>query len=252
MMNRCQFSLVFLLTCLVLFISGCKVELYSNLPEREANEMLAILLSKGIGCDKIPGKEGTWGLSVGQQEIATAVQVLQDAGYPRDKFVNIGDMFKKEGLVSSPLEERVRFVYALSQEISETLSRIDGVLTARTQIVLPENNPLSDNLQPSSASVFIKHRQDADLESSIPKIKKLVVNSIEGLAYDKVTVVLFPSEERMGSVEKPPFKRVLGVKVATDSVRNFWILTGALLILFLLALGGAGYLYWANRTKGKQ
>ena len=121
----------------------------------------------------------------------------------------MGQLFKKEGLISSPMEERVRFIYALSQEISQTISNIDGVTSARVHIVLPENDPLSGNLIPSSASVFLKHAPDSVAPGKIAAIKELVVNSIEGLAYDKVSVALFettlnvetapPDEERAGN-----------------------------------------------------
>jgi type III secretion protein J len=233
---------------LLLLLAGCKVELYSNLNEKEANEMLAILLQTGINGDKVAGKEMTWGLHVDKGDIARAVTVLQQAGYPKDRFVNIGEIFKKEGLVSSPLEERVRFIYALSQEISETLSHIDGVLVARTQIVLPKNDPLSDNLQPSSASVFIKHRPESNLEENIPRIKKLVVNSIEGLTYEKVTIVLFPAEARLQPAKQPGYDSVFGIDVAPHSRVRLWFVIGGLLILGAGGILFAGYMLLGRRA----
>jgi type III secretion protein J len=244
--KKCLWILV-LVTLLVL--TGCKVELYSDLNEKEANEMLAILLQTGIDGNKIAGKEMTWGLHVDKADIARAVAVLQQAGYPKDRFVSIGDIFKKEGLVSSPLEERVRFIYALSQEISETLSHIDGVLVARTQIVLPKNDPLSDNLQPSSASVFIKHRPESDLEENIPRIKKLVVNSIEGLTYEKVTIVLFPAEAGLHPSQQPEFDSVFGIAVASHSRGRLWVIIGSLLALSACAILFAGFVFLGRRSR---
>ena len=240
---------LFILLALFLFISACKVELYSNLQEKEATEMLAILLERGIDTDKKAGKEMTYTLLVNKNDIARAVDILHRSGFPRDKFVNIGEVFKKEGLVSSPLEERVRFIFALSQEISETLSKIDGVLAARVHVVIPENNPLSDAIKPSSASVFIKHRADSDVESKIPGIKKLVVNSIEGLTYDKVTVVLFGSEDIIEPAKKPDFKRVLSIRIAHDSIGRFWMLTGALFFLLVVFTAATAYLILFSRRK---
>lgn len=252
MFMRSPKSLICLLLILpVLFLSACKVDLYSNLNEKEANEMLAILLGRGIGTDKLAGKEMTYTLMVDKGDIGRAVDILNNHGYPRDKFASIGEVFKKEGLVSSPLEERVRFIYALSQEISRTLSNIDGVLAARVHVVIPENNPLSDTIKPSSASVFIKHTQDSNIRDNIPGIKKLVVNSIEGLSYDKVTVVFFESEVKTDAVRTPELRRILSVDVAQGSVSRFWFLTGGLIFLLLLSLGATAYLFFRT-TKSKK
>jgi type III secretion protein J len=103
-------------------------------------------------------------------------------------------VFKREGFISSPLEERARLLHAMSQEMSNTLTHIDGVITARVHLVVPERNPLSDQPLPASASVFIKHRADRSLADQVPQIKALVVNSIEGLSYENVTVALFSAE----------------------------------------------------------
>ena len=63
---------------------------------------------------------------------------MHNNGFPRGQFTTIGEVFKKSGMVSSPTEDRIRFMYALSQSLSETISQIDGVVTARVHIVLPE------------------------------------------------------------------------------------------------------------------
>lgn len=87
-------------------------------------------------------------------------------------------------------------IYALSQELSRTVSEIDGVLSARVHLVLPENDPLRQQLVPSSASVFIRHRASVAIGDLLPQVKLLVANGIAGLTYDKVSVVLVPVAER--------------------------------------------------------
>jgi len=168
-------------------------ELYSGLTEREANEMLAVVESAGISASKASKDGEAWTLRTDKSEFPEAVALLQARGYPRERYETLGQVFKKSGFVSSPLEERARLVYGLSQELSQTVSSIDGVVSARVHLAMPQADPLSEEQKPSSASVFIKHDPQVDLSSRVGPIKALVVNSIEGLPYDRVTVVLIPA-----------------------------------------------------------
>ncbi len=236
----------------LLLLSACKVELFSGLGEHEANDMMAALLRRGIPAEKAPGLEGTYVLMVEEARFAEAVELLKMQGFPREPFASIGEVFKKEGLISSPLEERVRFVYALSQELSATLSEIDGVLSARVHVVLPDNALSTGKIVPSSAAVFIRHLAEAPVDELVPQIKMLVTNSIEGLAYDKVSVVLFPVEVPP-ELERPVALAEIGpLKLDRESTGMFWMIVGGLGFLALLGLGGAGAMtfLWMKARKG--
>jgi len=186
-----------------LLLGACSnQELYTQLSERQANEMVAVLRSAGIEADKTV-REGKFSVTTSRSDFSQAVRTLNAQGYPRDSFDSMGKVFKREGFVSSPLEERARLMHAMSQEISNTIANIDGVITARVHLVVPERNPLVDKLQPAAAAVFIKHRADRNLASQTAQIKALVVNSIEGLSYDNVTVALFPAEGMPGDKATP-------------------------------------------------
>ena len=180
--------------CLTLLLAGCKIELYSGLNEKEGNEMLAILLDGGVETEKLQDKDKNLTLKVPSEDVSRAIRLLKSYGYPREHFSSIGDIFPKEGLISSPTEERARYTYSMSQELSSTLSMIDGVITARVHVVLPqETDSLTEITYPSSASVFIKYTPELELAGFASKVKTLVANSIEGLSLDKISVSLFPA-----------------------------------------------------------
>ena len=152
---------------------------------------MAALLDAGIDCHKTPGDEGTWNVSVVESRFADAVNLLEEKGLPRRNFNGVAEVFKKTGMISSPTEERIRFMDALAQDLSRTISGIDGVVDARVHVVLPENDPFARNTLPSSAAVAIRSRWDSDVTDLVPTIKGLVKNAIEGLAYEKIMVTVF-------------------------------------------------------------
>ncbi|MBL9205796.1 MAG: type III secretion inner membrane ring lipoprotein SctJ [Opitutaceae bacterium] len=229
-----------------LLLAGCgQVPLFSELTENEANEMMAILLQRDIPCTKTAGKEEKWILKVAQADFSRAVDLLKAQGYPKDKFTKMGDVFQKSGLVSSPTEERIRYMYALSQEIAETLMRIDGVMNARVHIVIPDNDPLAEKITPSSAAVFIRYRSGFDLESLTPQLKSLVMRSIEGLNYDNVSLVLVPAVNSTAVAAGPRAASPSTTGAGTDPVLLGAFLLGGVVL-------GAGFLWLIRRQADRR
>jgi type III secretion protein J len=179
-----------------MLLAGCDKEtaLHAGLEEQQANLVMAALLDAGITCHKGSGEEGTWNVLVAEQKFAEAVNLLERQGLPRRPRNGVGEVFKKTGMISSPSEERIRFMDALAQDIARTISMIDGVVDARVHVVLPENDPFARNALPSSAAVAIRSRWDADLTEIVPSVKGLVKNAIEGLSHDKIQVTIFKDE----------------------------------------------------------
>ena len=176
-----------------MLLAGCDKEatLHSGLGERQANLVMAALLDSGISCRKTPGEEGTWNVLCSEAKFAQAVNLLERQGLPREPRQGIGEVFKKTGMISSPSEERIRFMDALAQDLARTISMIEGVVDARVHVVLPENDPFARNTLPSSAAVAIRSRWNADITDLVPSVKALVKNAIEGLQYEKIQVTIF-------------------------------------------------------------
>jgi type III secretion protein J len=184
--------LAIIVACLALTACGHET-LYAELDEQQANEMLAALVGDGVDAGKVRNEKG-WSIEVGRSDLPEAMRILKAEGLPREHFDSLGQVFRKEGFVSTPLEERARLLYALSQELSHTVSTIDGVVVARVHLAIPERRPLSDEKPLSSAAVFIKYKPGSQVVNKAASIKALIVNSVEGLPYENVTVTFFASD----------------------------------------------------------
>ena len=223
---------------------GSNVTLYSSASEGEANELLSVLLDAGIHAEKVSGKEGV-AVSVDGSQVARALDILRSRGLPRERFDGMGQIFRKEGLVSSPLEERARYIYALSQELTNTLSQMDGVLAARVHVVLPERGEIGEAATPSTAAVFIKHRVGYSFDALKPQIRQLVTHSIPGLTEDRVSIVLVSAQPGTSVDHETPVQvSLLGFQVAQASAGGLGVLLGVLVLLILGLAGGLGYLLW--------
>lgn len=230
----------------LLSLAGCNTELFSNLEEREANEMLAVLAANGIPAQKSFTKKTNFVLTVDESQMAEAIQTLKRLGYPKDDYADMGQVFQKDGLISSPLEERARYVYAVSQDLSDTLSRVDGVIDAKVHVVLPELDVTGNIVKPPTASVFIKHQSDFNLQPFLPKMKLLVNKSVEGIDYQDISIALFPSEVKRVDQEDQ-WAQFLGIKVHPGSKGRMVMFFGLLLALVVASLAAT----FALSRKGK-
>ena len=233
-----------------LLLAACKVELHSGLDERDANEILAILLKNDIAASRTAAKDKTLTVMVDEEKFAKAVDILQAHSLPREKFSDLCSVFTGEGMISSPVEDRARLICALGQELSRTISEIDGVMSARVHVVLPENDLGRTKAKPSSASVFIRHHEDAPIDRLSPQIKMLVANGIEGLVYDKVSVAMVPVISPVQiATSSNDYTAVAGIWVHDTSAFRARLTICLLVALLLAALAANGFLYWQWRLR---
>ena len=228
----------------LLFACGGQVELVADIAAPEANEVLAALLDANVRATKIPGKEGMVKLTVEPSQVAKAIAVMRTEGLPRERFAKMGEVFRKDGMISSPVEERARYLWALSQELGATVNQIDGVVRARVHVVLPERSSGGDPAIPSSAAVFIKHKRGFNLDDAIPQVKRLVSNSIPGLSAERISVVLLPAAQRASDAAVAGATKVWGVTVLNQSAGSLSTMLWSLASLLLMAVGLVGFLAW--------
>ncbi|WP_446424037.1 type III secretion system inner membrane ring lipoprotein SctJ [Mailhella sp.] len=226
----------------LLLLSGCKTEIYQGLSENQANTMLSVLLRHGIPAEKIAAKAG-YSIAVQENRIIQALEVLKENSLPREDFQNLGKVFAAEGMISSATEEQARLAFAISQELSDTFSRIDGVLTARVHVVLSQTDLSTGNVTPPSAAVFLRHTPESQATRLIPHIRELTANAVPGLLQDKVSVMLVPVRETV-SVPMPPQENVR----QDDSRLYAFAVVGILLALAVGGFGTAAFMHLRRRS----
>ncbi|MDE0155255.1 MAG: type III secretion inner membrane ring lipoprotein SctJ [Gammaproteobacteria bacterium] len=227
----------------MLLLAGCgKVPLYNSLTEQESNEMMALLLENGIETDKTAAKEGII-LSVPKSQVPLAVNLLHAHGYPWERYTNVNEVFGDTGLVTTDFERKVRFNFAVSQEISESLSKIDGVMFVKVHLSMMGADAGGNKAGPGrartpdklSAAVFIKYNPEYNLDSEIPKIRQLVSGGINNLAYQDVSVTLSPAAGRspveVFATDGLRTVRGVNLKIEAASIGRFYALVGIIVAL---------------------
>ncbi|CCP01839.1 Type III secretion inner-membreane protein HrcJ [Erwinia amylovora Ea644] len=251
-MAKLSFKMLLLLPVLLLVGCNDQVELNHGLTENDANEVAAELGRYHIQAEKLTNKEGITVL-VDAAELNRAVHILDAAGLPRPARTNLGEVFQKNGVISTPLEERARYIYALSQEVESTLSQIDGVIVARVHVVLPERIAPGEPVQPASAAVFIKYRPDLDPDVIEPRIRRMVASSLPGLAgrSDKdLAIVFVPAESYQ---DKPPQVSFGPFLVTPERSAQLSWLSGMIGVLILLVVAGVlGWPHWQRYRQRQQ
>lgn len=252
------FFLCFFASC------GSTKTVVNGLDEKDANEILVFLSSKGIDAQKLPSESGggggqkavTWDISVDEKNAREAMSLLNQAGLPRRRSQNLLDIFQNTGLVPSELQDKIRYQAGLAAQIASTIRKIDGVLDAEVQISFPEEDPLNPNAKKGkiTASVYVKHSGVLDDPNShlLTKIKRLVAASVTGLDFDNVTVI--PDRARFSEIspgslqgsfdEEKQYVNIWGIVLAKESVKKFRIIFFTFVTLILLLLLALVWLMW--------
>jgi type III secretion protein J len=258
-----------ILLCLIpllLILTGCenKRVIVNNVEEREANEIVVFLASRGIAADKMATKSAggvggeagpsMWNIAVPEGTMTDAMAILNQNGLPRKKGTNLLELFAKQGLMTSEKEETIRYQAGLEQQIANTIRKIDGVIEADVQLSFPPETTgiggpgAQAAPQRATAAVYIKHQGILDDPNShlISKIKRLVAGSVNGVDINDVTVISdrsrFTDVTLGSSLEAAPFQprdytSIWSIILSQESVLRFRLLFLSLIIsnvIFLL------------------
>lgn len=214
----------------LLLLAGCaRAPLLEALDERQANEVVALLLRHNISADKRNlGKPG-FIVEVGTADMAESIELVQRYDLPSAPRLQVGDAFPADALVSTPLGERARLISAVEQRLEESLSVLEGVHAARVHLNYDANlggegrRPDGRRMHVAAVLVHAPHVNDQALLQSA---KRFLRNTFHDLDYDNVSVVLTP-------LSAP---RTLSATAADPAMApaTAWVVGGVALVLGLL------------------
>lgn len=264
-LTRVVYSLLVLLILPLLVSCESNRTIVNGIDEREANEIIVLLSSKGINAEKVKSTEGTsaggtqkaalWDISVPDQETTEAMSILNNAGLPKKKALSLLNIFSNTGLVPTDMAEKIRYQAGLASQIASTIRSIDGVLDADVILSFPQEDPLNPNApkKPITASVYIKHNGILDDPNShlVSKIKNLVAASVSGLKPENVTLIATRarfSETPIGlnpkNEEEKQYANVWSITIAKDSITRFRIIFFSFSLLILLLILAFVWIAW--------
>ena len=248
---------------IALFLVGCAgtQSIVNNVEERDANDIVVFLASKGIASQKVAAAAGIGGgasatslfnISVDAEYATNAMALLSRQGLPRRQGTNLLTLFAKSGLMSSDREETIRYQAGLAEQLANTILKIDGVLDADVELSFPPAEIVPGApAQKTTAAVYVKHQGVLeDPNSHIEtKIKRLLAGSVNGLDYENVAVIsdrsrfadisLDSNEENInGKNYQQSYASIWSIVMTKSSLLRFRVIF--FLLVTLVALFGAG------------
>lgn len=270
---------LWILACVSLFfLSACGQEnLYQDLSERDANEILVVLYKQGVDAKKVrveAAQEVSYVVQVPKEDIQRAQQILIANNLPRKKELGFSGICQEKSMIPTPEEEKCRKLLALKGEIINSLEKLDQVVDADVVLNIPEVDTFAgeeqEQKQPTASAVIrLKSEGEGQGTEALREshLQRFISNSVEGLDPRNVAVLLSyaepveqilskgpqaaatggatsssssPSKESSKeavTASTAPLSTIVGLQIHPESVQRFKIYAVAMLGLLILVSG---------------
>ena len=160
--------------------------LYGNLDTAEAGRVTQALDSSSV---QYKISQGGGAIYVPSSQVHQMRMQLATQGIPKGEGIGY-ELLDKNTLGMSDFMQHANYSRAVQGELARTISKFNGIDSARVMIVSPENRLLIDPGRHPTASVFLTmRRMSRPASETVSAIQMLVANSIEGLSVNHVSVV---------------------------------------------------------------
>jgi flagellar M-ring protein FliF len=159
---------------------------YSGLAPEDSAAIADHLENEGI-----PYEIGAGGstVSVPANQVAEVRIQLAQQNLPAGGTVGM-ELFDKTDFGATDFNNQVNYQRALEGELARSINTLDGVRGSRVHLVMPEEAIFVEDQEAASASVLLQLDRGAGLtQDQIRGITNLVVNSVQGLTQEHVTII---------------------------------------------------------------
>ena len=177
-------------------LSPTYAPLYSGLAPATAGRMVDALEQSGFAVSISPDG-GT--LSVPREDVARARMTLAGSGLLAEGAPGWELFDEADGLGMSSFLQNVNRLRALEGELARSIQTIDGIVSARVHLVLPQREAFERTRPEASASVIVRSRPGAVLGiRQATAIRALVASAVPDLSPARITVLSGTGETILG------------------------------------------------------
>jgi flagellar M-ring protein FliF len=172
----------------ILYASRARYEiLYSRLEQKDAAEV-AVELKKSNIPYRLATKDNRVMILVPVDKVHDTRLSLAAEGLPKGKAGY--DIFNTPKWGETDFTQKVKYKQAQEGELEKTIESLQQIQAARVSIVIPEPELFTEKEKPTTASVVLDLKHDAQLKKEqVRGIVHLVTNSVEGLQPANVNVI---------------------------------------------------------------
>lgn len=173
----------------ILVSSQSKYEvLYSRLEDKDAAEVTTELKKENIPY-QVRGRDNLTMILVPSDKVYDTRLALAGQGLPRGTGVGY-EIFDQPKWGSTDFTQKVNYKRALEGELQRTIDSLQEIESSHVSIVMPEPELFTEKEKPTTASVVLELKPDAQLKKEqVRGIVHLVSASVEGLNPENVNVI---------------------------------------------------------------
>ncbi|HIE5767605.1 TPA: type III secretion system inner membrane ring lipoprotein SctJ [Proteus mirabilis] len=229
---KMRYLLLALLCCLFPLLSGCKDQsLLTNLDQRQATEIQAVLQKHQITSTRKALGKGLFDISVKKEDMGVAIQILEEYQLPTLSRIEVTQLFPSDALVSSPQAEKARLISAIEQRLEQSLLTIDHIIDARVHVSYPIS-PTERIIPTPHASALVFYEEGMlDNDQLSEDVRAFIHNAFNDMNEDNITVLLYPRNiNKFNIINNQLYQN------SSDSFLSSWLFLSLLLMVIAIII----------------